>query len=225
MDVIEQLIKEHEDKERAKRIEAKCTSTVPLKYCIFIASDGRSYINDKKHVDNFTKYLFSCSSSHKENAQTRNNFFQVQSGLINGNNNAKENYNTTKNKLWNLTTNPAQLRNDLFTIAYYFDFGDEIVTNIFYRENDQIKILPLNNHFYEKNNTTLKALYAQFTGESSSKKLTEFTSANTKAKQYIAERIFEEMPKVKNNEELLVQVIHLDQEERPPHVHRLIKTK
>lgn len=216
MDPIAALLKEID--EQAKIIEK------PINSYIFIKSDGNSFFSDKKHAHNFLKYLFSQSSKHKENKLTKNNAYKFSGQAVRFVSSANSHYNEAKNKLWNDLGEPENMYNDLFDFAYYAEYNDAIITNIFYME-ERLKSLLMTSDFYEKSNKSINELYKEFLKASMHKPYYTLEQVSSEQKEKVMNEVFDALPTLESQEKLLLQVAHLDQPERPNHIHRLIIKK
>ena len=108
---------------------------------IFICNWGQSEFSDLPHLNNFIKYLFSKSKSHKKNKTTKYNFYKkkvedkFKTGFIENNEQIYEKF------LNNLDLEShTKFNNDLFYIYFMVIIDNNLITNLLHLENDPISL-------------------------------------------------------------------------------------
>lgn len=113
------------------------------KNLIYFVYSGEETFNDEEHLHNYIKYLFSCSNSHTENENTKNNFYlslNKTTGALNTCSFVYDSHDKYSKftKKFSLELNDCRkLKNDLFYVVFMLHFNGKIISNIFkYLEED-----------------------------------------------------------------------------------------
>lgn len=195
---------------------------------IFILSAGESSFSNEGHFKNFVKYLFSQSKSHQPNEETKNNCFiysenNEKSGFLMDDKIPKEELSKF-NKIFNQKYKSyKKYISDLNYVFFIINFKDEILTNLFSEEDEEVALnmppehleIIVSIYFKGDRNNFDNYINKNFEG----KEIVFLENTNKKQRKTIDSLIYKEISK---NGEALFYVTHNDQNS-PYHVHRIIK--
>lgn len=204
---------------------------------IYFAHAGQESFNDEEHLDNYLKYLFSCSKSHKENALTKQNFYlnlNKQSNSLNKYSfvyNSKEKYQKFKTNFEEELYDENELKNDLFYVGFIITIGNRTISNFFAPSLDDsdvlIPCLPsevidimINEYF--NGEETLFGKAVKHVIDNIPGQLTEFKNATEQERLFIEKKIHSKLIEKSPTDKILLAISHHDQDQSPYHIHRLI---
>lgn len=202
---------------------------------IFLLNAGTQSFQDGGHFQNFLKYLFSCSKSHQENENTKNNcYFQDPSKGDDGCtfvDNGQTNYNAFKNKWWNETKDVSTLLNNLHYIPFAIGQNGKLYSNFLTidEQTNSIKITleegminAIINHYFAGDGTNfsnaLHRLHKEY-GE-----FIPFDNCPLNDRVLIEKKIHSSLEDTIEPSNLLISISHTDQDSLY-HIHRILKTK
>lgn len=204
---------------------------------IFICNWGEANFSDSAHFNNFIKYLFSKSKSHKLNQNTKYNFYKrkvenkFKVGLLD------DNEATYKKFLADLNFDLyQQFNNDLFYFYFMIQIDNYFITNLFSIEEQNVNLnipedllsMIIDNYFnsveedlFDNIRETIKYINDKKLDIISYNELfnhEDNTYLIKQIEQFIHNSLKEKYP----NENVVFQISHNDQSDKPYHIHRLI---
>lgn len=209
---------------------------------IFICNWGQSEFSDLPHLNNFIKYLFSKSKSHKKNKTTKYNFYKkkvedkFKTGFIENNEQIYEKF------LNNLDLEShTKFNNDLFYIYFMVIIDNNLITNLLHLENDSISLnitedlftMIINDYFNTEEDKFLNKINEMINYvNTNSLKIINYdhlVKNNDLDNIYLIKQIEIEIHKKLQekyyNKNVIFQISHNDQYDKPYHIHRLIHDK
>lgn len=195
---------------------------------IFLLYVGESSFHNERHFKNFVKYLFSQSTKHQPNNETKNNCFiqcdeNGRKGFLMNDKNPKvelSNFNKKFNKNYK---SYKKFINDLNYVFFSINFEGEILTNIFTEEDGDTFLNMPPDHIDYVVSKYFNGYRSNFDRYINSilegKEVVFLEKVNNKQRKLIDSLIYKEISK---NGESLFYVTHNDQDS-PYHVHRIIK--
>ena len=209
---------------------------------IFICNWGQSEFSDLPHLNNFIKYLFSKSKSHKKNKTTKYNFYKkkvedkFKTGFIENNEQIYEKF------LNNLDLEShTKFNNDLFYIYFMVIIDNNLITNLLHLENDSISLnitedlftMIINDYFNTEEDKFLNKINEMINYvNTNSLKIINYDHLvknndldNIYLIKQIEIEIHKELQEKYYNKNVIFQISHNDQYDKPYHIHRLIHDK
>lgn len=204
---------------------------------IFLIHSETEFFNDRQHLLNFIKYLFSQSKQHQPNSLTPLNFYFKYNSItkkhvFNFLDEPQKKYNIFLKTNDNTLDNYENIYNDLMYPVFFIQLDGLLYTNLLIiNENNLSVSYPENlfqiiideyfggieDEFYDLVNKLIKQ----------DVKVVEFSNATKEHREKIEILIHKELIKNQSsNLELLIQISHHDQSEHSLyHIHRLLKDK
>lgn len=203
---------------------------------VYVVSVGEEGFTNKNHVKNFVKYLFSCSKAHIENENTKFNFY-VKRDLKDNNlnrigfiKNPVEQCNDFLNNFGKELFDENKLKNDIYYALFFVVTKDKLITNFFEYQDNELNITYPENvmdamcekycdnderEFEESINQILRFVYDN---KIEIKPFKETTLEERKEIEMLVHgRLIKE-----NNEKVLIEISHHDQDDHDIyHIHRL----
>mgnify|MGYP003587989409 FL=1 len=209
---------------------------------IFICNWGTSSFSDLKHLNNFINYLFSKSNLHKQNKTTKYNFYKrkvdnkFKTGFIENN---EHSYSKFLNDL--KLDSHTNFHNDLFYIYFIIVIDGYLITNLLNIENELISLnitedlfsMISNNYFNGENDKFLNKIndIIAYTNTNSLQIINYISLiknndiGNINLIKPIEMKIHKILQEKYFNENVIFQISHNDQYDKPYHIHRLIHEK
>ena len=209
---------------------------------IFICNWGNTIFEDLNHLNNFINYLFSKSKSHKQNKTTKYNFYKrkvddkFKTGFVENN---EQSYLKFLNN--SELTSYINFNNDLFYIYFMIVIDNHLITNLLSIENESISLnitedlsaMIINDYFNGEENRFLNKInetisyvntnsldiinYDHLIRDNDIDNLYLIKLIEIETHKKLQEKYF--------NTNVIFQISHNDQYDRPYHIHRLIYEK
>jgi len=204
---------------------------------IYFANWGQQEFTNGGHVQNFLKYLFSCSKSHTENHKTKDNFYLTLDKETNKLSkfshvtDPKDKYNKFKNKFWNELSDETTIINDLNYVAFAIIIGDRVISNIYKKDKSDPNVLrgDLSNDIFSMVvtsyfNRDVDQYYQTVDGFiDCGKEYVYFNDATDEERLIIEKRVHKELIKQSGADNVLIAISHNDQDDSYYHIHRILK--
>lgn len=203
---------------------------------VYVILAGEQDFTNQRHVENFVKYLFSCSKAHIENEDTKFNFYVKRDtkdkvlnriGFVK---NPKWQCDEFLNNFKKELSNETKLVNDIYYVLFFVVTENKIITNFFDYEDNELTIT-----YPEDIMDAMCEKYFDNDGkefEESINKILRFSSDNQIPIKTFKESLLEERKEIEmlvhgrlikeNNDNVLIEISHHDQDDHDIyHIHRL----
>lgn len=209
---------------------------------IFICNWGNSTFSNLNHLNNFINYLFSKSKLHQQNKTTKYNFYKrkidntFKIGFIENN---EYSYSKFLNNLE--LKSYTNFNNDLFYIYFMIVVDNHLITNLFNIKNESISLnitedllsMIINDYFNGEENMFLNKINETIdyvnTNSLNIINYDHLIKSNDIDNIYLIKIIETETHKTLQkkyfNKNVIFQISHNDQYDKPYHIHRLIYEK
>lgn len=209
---------------------------------IFICNWGQSEFSDLKHLNNFIDYLFSKSKLHKQNETTKYNFYKrkvedkFKTGFIENNEKIYDKFRHTCN-----LESFNKFKNDLFYIYFMIIVDNNLITNLMLLDNNSISLnitdeaftIIVNDYFNGEEHKLFNKIneFINYINTNSFKIINyydlikEHNLDNIYLIKIIETEIHKKLQEKYYDKNVIFQISHNDQYDKPYHIHRLIHDK
>jgi len=200
---------------------------------IFAIGAGSQKFSSYGHVNNFIKYLFSCSGKHRETEDTKKNFYLTNLPKIDGYHFVESSdgaLSLFKKENGENLVKFSELNNDLFYMFFLIEFEGKIYTNLYEYNKEQDIYDPamsediankLSTGYFNGDTEAMLRLFGSMI--ETEKDLVLFDAAKRRERIIIESKVHAKIHKMGGVDEVMLAISHNDQQGSAYHIHRIYK--